>query len=387
MQYKIAAIGDVHWGALDPDKQLQEFMLFLKFLEEVDIDLVVINGDYFDYKLPLNSRSAIYAIQCMQKIIDLSWGEDREEKFKIRIVRGTKSHDEDQLNVFQPVDEDDHLKIFNSLTVEETLTDLEILYGPDENINTDEYYLKYIRTLCRPNFPNMGFFHGNFDILTNSLAVEAIKNNNLPTVMFEYDRLKRLIDGPIISSHQHRHCIVDQLYNIGSYSRWEFDQEELKGFAFIVYDTDTHKYLYKQIENPFTPNYDTYEFRTSHFKSTSEMTELVNLIKQKIADEPKTYIRIKIIVDDESEDKAAFVSGIKDHFLNIRRVKVHITNAKKKKQVEIENKETQDRINKFGYLTARMNEIEKIKRFLHEEHNIDVPDDILNKYVSKYLNK
>lgn len=397
MKYNIVAIGDVHWGAIDPDKQLQEFELFLQFIEAIinEIDLVVINGDYFDYKLPLNSRSAIHAINCMHRLVELSYGIDYEEYFKIRIVRGTKSHDEDQLEVFRNLEsgmstplELPHFRIIDTLTMEETLEGLNILYGPDENIPSDEYYVKYIDTLVNPKRINMGFFHGNFDILTNAAAVESIKNNNLPTVIFDYNLLKNIINGPIITSHQHKHAIIHPLYNIGSYSRWEFDQEEPKGFGFITYDTETCNFEYKQIENIFTPEYDTYEFRTSDFKSTKEMTELVNVVKKKVSENPTSHIRVKIIVDDESPEKAMFVSGIKDHFLNTRRVKVYVTNVKKQKQIEYEVKETQDRINKFEYITSpKYTETQKIKKYLLDEKHVDIPDEILEKYIGKYLNK
>ena len=379
----------MHWGALDPDKQRQEFEFFLKFVEKMadKIDLLVINGDYFDYKLPLNSRSSIYAINAMQRIVDMSYGVDYSEMFKIRIVRGTKSHDEDQLDVFNGFETvDNHFRIIRELTVEETLDEMNIMYGPDENIQTSEYESKYVDVLFSDKIVNMGFFHGNFDILTNSAAVESIKNNNLPTVIFDYNLLKNLIHGPIVASHQHKHVIIHPLYNIGSYSRWEFDQEGPKGFAFIQYDTETCNFMYKQIENLFTPVYDTYEFRTSDFASSKEMVEFVNVVKHKATDDPKAHIRVKVIVDDDREDKMTFVSGIKDYFLNTRRVKVTITNAKKQKEIEHEKKEVSDRICKYEYITSnKLSVTEILQRYLKEDKNVDIPMDVIDKYVKQYL--
>ena len=78
----------------------------------------------------------------------MSYGVDYSEMFKIRIVRGTKSHDEDQLDVFNGFETvDNHFRIIRELTVEETLDEMNIMYGPDENIQTSEYESKYVDVL------------------------------------------------------------------------------------------------------------------------------------------------------------------------------------------------------------------------------------------------
>ena len=68
MKYNIMAISDLHWGIVDPQEQLKSLEFIFEFIDQSSkenngIDLLVIAGDYFDSKLPLNSQEAIIAIQ------------------------------------------------------------------------------------------------------------------------------------------------------------------------------------------------------------------------------------------------------------------------------------------------------------------------------------
>ena len=90
-------IGDFHWDALDAIKQYAETQWILDFINKLPhLDLIVIAGDYFDCKILLNSRSSIYAIKWMSELQKIC----KRKNIKIRIVRGTTSHDNNQLDAF-----------------------------------------------------------------------------------------------------------------------------------------------------------------------------------------------------------------------------------------------------------------------------------------------
>ena len=103
MKYEIVAVGDIHWGALDADRQRLELSIIPEYLEQHDIDLLVICGDYFDHKLMLNSQASLQSVDFMSQLIQLS--HRKGDEFKIRVFDGTRSHDYDQHEVFKPFDD------------------------------------------------------------------------------------------------------------------------------------------------------------------------------------------------------------------------------------------------------------------------------------------
>ena len=68
-----------------------------------EIDFLVICGDYFDYRLQLNSKTTVAAIRWLDELIATCTEAGVK---KIRIVKGTEGHDYDQLEAFRPTYED-----------------------------------------------------------------------------------------------------------------------------------------------------------------------------------------------------------------------------------------------------------------------------------------
>jgi predicted MPP superfamily phosphohydrolase len=64
MIYNIVVLADIHCGVIGPTYQYDNLELVNIFIKKYsNIDLLVINGDYFDAILSMNSKPAILAIQ------------------------------------------------------------------------------------------------------------------------------------------------------------------------------------------------------------------------------------------------------------------------------------------------------------------------------------
>ena len=385
MKYKILAISDIHWGAVEAKRLYDNLQLVLntiRIMVEVDrLDLVVICGDYFDYKLSLNSKSSLLAITWMDELYKLCI----QHSIKIRIVKGTHEHDNNQLEAFRSY-ESEMYKIFNTNTLEETLPGLTCLYCPDENIPTKEYKQTYIQNLV--GGADIGFFHGSFDIVLPDIVVQHSEETNARNVIFPFAEFSSLIKGPMISGHWHNGSFNNPLIYTGSFDRWAFGEEDPKGFLLVQYDTETYEYSYQLVENTNARKFDTLYIDTMNFPSAKEYSELIQLINENY-DLGENRLRVVISRSTERPEDEELINAFKKYYVNNRNLKIDIKNIKqitKKKEVK---KSLQELTTKYGFLfdNKEDNSAENIQQFILVNKNRSIPIDIIEKYITPFLSK
>ena len=357
---------------------------------KIAIDLVVIAGDYFENKLPLNSREAIFAIQWLnrlcEKCIDIGVR-------KIRMFQGTMEHDNDQLDVFKPLENqfcEDYFKIFMKTTSEETLDGLQCIYCPDETLQTSEYEETYINEILSSN--NIGFFHGSFDVVYGELLTINPSLMSKKNVIFRYDLWDKIISGPMISGHWHNGKQYDNLYYVGSPYRWKFDEDEPKGIGFVQYNIDDGTYFYKKITNPLSSQYITYEVYSNMYTSKEDYSRVISDINDILTSFNTTpwldcKLRIVIHIIDDKTENDVFVSSLRQHFINNKNLKIIIKNKLKNKLKKEEVKKNIERKNKYGFINNKEKDVsEKIREFIISENDgIDIPLEFIQERISKYI--
>ena len=378
MKYKIVAVGDIHWGALDAEKQLKELSILPEYLRDNDIDLLVICGDYYDHKLLLNSQASLLSIEFMTKLKDLSI----EKDFKIRIFDGTHSHDYDQLEVFRPFEDGDRFRIFRCTTQEEVLPELQVLYVPDETIDNDEWYRTYGKIIYDKKNTIM-FFHGNFD---NMLGDLVTSNDSTKNVVFEYSVLSRIF-SVMIGGHWHDADYIGNMYYTRSMNRWKFGEDRPKGFIVCDYDTESRKYGITRIENPYTDEYKTYLIDTSLFTTVEDYNKMIQQITADL-DKPTLHAKIKIAVTNDSESNKTFIDHIRNRFSMNRRVKISIENKYTKKLKKEKSKKFSDTKDKYAFLfNANIDLIEKFIEFIKITKGVELDAIDLREILDKYIKK
>jgi len=383
LKYNILTLADVHYGVMEPQLQYENLELFLIFLQRYrNIDLVVILGDYFHSQLPLNSQSAISAIQWMNRLYSTA---KQNGVKKIRVIKGTKEHDNEQLESFRELeDESGFFKIFNVNTYEETLPELKCLYCPDENINAKDYKVKYIDNLLK--FPNIGFFHGSFDIVLPDIVVQLSEETSMKSIIYEYNFWSKIIQGPMVAGHWHDGTELDSLIYIGSYDRWSFNEMQSKGFGFIQIDTDTNKYFYKKIKNEFAMDYITYNIDTHMYTIIQDYTAFIKNIDHEISKDKKQKIRVVINITDEKDINDTFIMSIKQYFINNKSVKIVTKNKLKSNKKDEKKKRNTEVKNKYEFIFDKsLSKAEVIQKFILEYKNKEIPIDKIQKVVNKYI--
>ena len=378
MKYKIVTISDIHWGVIDPYLQMKYLEFFREFLRLYgsDIDLLVILGDYFDNKLSLNSPQALVSNDWFHSILDLC----KKKSIVIRLVQGTSSHDNDQLEVFSPL-EDESFRIFFKTTVEETLPGLNCVYCPDELIQTSEYEEIYLDEILQKK--DIGFFHGSFDVVYGKLLEskpELMEKNN---VIFHYELWNKTIYGPMIAGHWHDGKSYNDLHYCGTPFCYEFNEEEPKGFLLVEYDTESKEYSVGKIKNPISPEYITYEVYTNLYEDKEYYQKIIEDIRNILASfelnpyHVKSQLRVMVYVLDEKSENDILLSSLRNEFSRNRSVKIKVKNKLKDKKKKEQKKTIQEREKKFQFIyeenTKKIHEI--IHDFILETspENIDIP--------------
>lgn len=385
MKYDVIVISDFHWDALDAIKQYNETEWIFKFIEKLpSLDLVVIAGDYFNTKILLNSKSSLYAIKWMGQLVKIC----KRKNAKIRIIRGTLSHDNNQLDSFNSyeAEDNDFFKIFRQCTREETLPGFKCLYCPDENINTNDYMKTYHDILFSGPYDAM-FFHGSFDVVVPSIVLQESEISGINNVIFKYDFFKD-ISRVMIGGHWHNGDKYEHMYYTRSLNRWSFNEDEDKGFIYLTYNTDEKSYLVQRVKNPFTDTYISFSVMTLIYKDISYYHALIEDINESLLKDKNKcmHFRIKIIVNDDKIENENGINLLKRKFMNERRVKIIVKDKLKEKRKK-ELKQKNDMIkDEYSFIQDKNKPIsEIIQEFILHQKGKVIPLDVIQSFADKYM--
>ena len=384
MKYNVLALADIHWGAMDPVEMYENLSLILEFIKiRGDIDLVVICGDYFDYRLTLNSKAALLSLRWFDELYDtcLKYGVKR-----LRAVKGTKDHDNEQWDAIHPNEDGEFFKKFYVNTVEETLPGLKCIYCPDETINLEDYIKEYLSNLVQ--VVDIGFFHGNFDIVLPGMVIDQNLSAKIPSIIYFKDTWERMIRGPMISGHWHIFTDKDPLIYIGSFDRWTFGEEEDKGALFIQYNTDDHSYYWKRILNPFARNYVTISVDSELVRTPEDFAHLRDTINSLRSADANIRIRVTYMKTSEDEEAMSNFNQFRNVVSSMRGVKIDLKDLVKKTKRKQEKEEVAITTERYSYILEHPQEvIPNVHEFLLRERNVDIPVEIIDEILGKYIIK
>ena len=277
---QIVVLSDLHLGHKKiPGIHIYQNLKTYVYPKLKDADLVVLTGDTFHSLLDFNNEASGYVIQFLNDLFYLS----RKYHFGVRILRGTFSHDRNQVEYIKQCahkhqgDIAVDLKTYNDITLDEENikgNSLKCLYLPDDlPYGSQEEVVSVIHKLLDErhwNKVDIIFGHG---YLQHVLPADA----RGPAVLYTIESLSSICEHLAVFGHVHTPSIKRYrhltCFYVGSFERMNHGEEEKKGFYTI--DTDTWK-------TTFIPNKNTILFLT--FKSNSQDTsKIVEDFKQWIA--------------------------------------------------------------------------------------------------------
>lgn len=245
----IAALADLHIGnqlVTAPELKSQLKKHFFKVLEGLPyLDGIFVLGDVTHTTLSLNSEYSELFYWFINRIYRIA----RKKKSTVCIIKGTISHDRDQLDNLKPfIDNDDGVDFRIYDTVEEITLwdDYEVLVLPDVKVkqlaDIDQYldtYHRYDMILGHGTIEQMQFIHQ--------------ESENVPTKTYYYDvyDLIRATKGPILFGHIHQYQHLNsKFYYVGPFTMMERGWQDA-GFCILgIYDKDRTKFKVEHVINP-----------------------------------------------------------------------------------------------------------------------------------------
>ena len=376
-------ISDIHFGALKPldlYNQLKES--FLDYIEKLAIiDFIVITGDLFDSRISLNSDHAKVAIQFIKRIIEIC----RNKNTKIRIIKGTESHDNKQLDILDIFynNNDIDFKIINTVSDEYLFDNFKVLYIPEEYMeNKDEYYSNYFN-----NTYDMIFGHG----LVNDVMFIASKQESEITMskapVFKTENLINICKGPIFFGHIHTPQIIKKkFYYVGSFSRWSFGEEEDKGFYLVSYVPGNGKYKTEFIKNKLAKTYNTVRIDESSPLFNENVDNIINNMITFINTFTADYLRFVVSIPEDYENPLLLTNMLNEIFSKFNHVKLVVNNNNKLKQKKNMEEKINLLLDKYGFIFDKnLDHDEKISKFLKIKYNKNIPINKLRDYLYQHI--
>lgn len=388
MKYIGYVISDIHIGVKNIETLYNEFQkIFIERIKkEKHIDYIIICGDYFDHKLFLNDKESAYAYTMINDIINICSSDT-----KIRLIYGTESHECNQYNIVTKLSEirNVDIKLVKYASEEELLPNMHVLYLPEEHVLDKSYYNEYFNKDSNYNYI---FGHG---IIREAMKEAASKIENKTSKrkqvpVFSTAEFRRICKGETYFGHYHINTDMSDVFYVGSFTRWQFGEEEPKGFYKITYDVDNNTYEREFIENTLAPIYKTISFGYNNkiFNDLDilyrELDKIDETIKNKIFD----HVRFEFNIPESISNPEFLINYLKERYKFNENIKLEIVHG----YIECKRKQQKDEIkkenDKYSFIFDKNMSLEdKTSYFINIEYNRDIPSNRISSYLFDSLNK
>lgn len=389
-KYIGAVISDIHVGAFNVDRLHEELkVLFLDRLYDIPkLDFLVVCGDFFDHKFFLNDKEASVGYIILKEIVELC----KEKNTVLRFVYGTESHECNQYDILSLLKIYDKVSVVKTVTEEELLPGLNILYLPEEHIyDKDEYYIEYFKNTNKYDYI---FGHGVVREVMKELCVhiDKVKENKKrkkPPV-FSSIELSKICKGQIYFGHYHINQEYDnKIFSISSFSRWRFGEEERKGYYML--ECNTGKEVYKQtfIENTMADSFKSFSFGYDNdiFNDGIKLKESLDNIDSILKLEPSKHMKFIFNIPKDADNPESTINYIKEKLKYKDNIKIEIVNGYIDERTRIKKEKIDEDALKYSFIFNKDMKLEdKISKFIEITYNKDIKPDNISEYLYTPLN-
>ena len=303
-------MADLHFGASNNVNYYNQLELTLfDYISKLGkLDFCIIAGDLFDSIEYLSSATTQTVLKFLFNLTAIT------EKMgtQIRIIEGTRTHDNKQLNTLEDVFTYmgiSRVKFIHTVASELLCNELKVLYIPEEYVvDSSIYYNDYFNN----KFYDFIFGHGTIDKVS---FAKHIKSSTMSAPIFKLTDITSICSHCYFGHiHKKSEYSNDRFKYVGPMTRWEFDKEGPCGFYYLEYDSSNNKFYDEYIENIYAPKYITKCYNIRKTDDTSNILAIWNTINKDIVSLQSKYsdveCRVRIIVNIDNSISNA--SSIKD---------------------------------------------------------------------------
>lgn len=361
-----AHISDLHFGKIDPKVEFNILKeQFIDRIKDLPLDCISIDGDFFDRLFMSNTDTTLYANLFFKELYNVCKNNAKRGIHTVLIlILGTKNHDADQLRLFYPYLEDKEVDLRIVETIQfQYINGCRVLCIPElYNVTDDEYS----KVLYESGAYDMVFMHGSIE--------GAIYDNKMGESKIFSPSDFSCCMGPVVAGHVHTGPAVHGFcYYNGSPIRWNFGEEETKGFQLVLYDMDTrYYYIHKEPVHSF--RYDTISIDDIIMTDPQKVISYINDLREK---EGIDYIRLKCVSNYDTQDA---LNIIKEYYRTDKTVKFKFDKEMSPDDKSFDQ-QTVEMYDKYSYLFDKsMSTYEIFARFINDNQSdiIITADDIID---------
>lgn len=233
---KGAVTGDVHCAhpRVSTDRILNALEhLFLKTVFQQHLNFICINGDFYDRLVSENDPDKLKSESFFVKLLLYC----KHNKITLRLLKGTPSHDHDQLKTFEAIADgiaDVDFKYIDTVYVEKLERfGVSVLYVPDEwRHRCSDTFVDCKDTVEKAGLSQVdyAFVHGQFDYQLGDIVPDRVKHK---TSDFE-----TLVSKKVFCNHIHTYSHNGIIIAPGSIERLSQTEQDDKGF--VVFEDNDH---------------------------------------------------------------------------------------------------------------------------------------------------
>lgn len=392
-KYVGVVISDIHVGAFSLKQLRKEFdEIFLRYVKEMPkLDFMVICGDFFDHKFYLRDEETTIAHSMLEDILSLC----KEKNAALRIVYGTEGHECGQYEVVKVLSDYDNFRVIRFAEEEELLPGMKVLYLPEEQIlDKNEYYKYFFKENDKYDYV---FGHGIIREFMKEAAAtldekdassSSQKRTKVP--VFSSAELEKICKGQVYFGHYHcMRNINDKVFYVGSFSRWQFGEDDPKGFFEISCNIEKEKYKNTFIENTMAEVYRTltYGFNSEIFKSDEKLMDAFKMIDGILENKILNHVKCVFNIPETVDNPEGLLNTIKEHYRFKDNIKTDIVHGYIEKRREQQKEQIDTENEKYSFIEDESIPLEEqCSRFIAIEYNQNLDSDTIGMYLYNTLN-
>ena len=266
---------------------------------------------------------------------------------------------------------------------------MKVLYLPEEHIlDKKEYYKEFFEEDQKYDYI---FGHG---IIREAMKEAAVQNDTSSdkrkkVPVFSTAEFRRICKGQTYFGHYHVNTDMDDVFYVGSFTRWQFGEDQDKGFYETCFNTKKETYTNKFIKNELAKMYKTISFgyKDKIFDDVDTLHQELDRVDHLIKTDAFDHVRFEVNIPETQENPEFVIDYLKERYKFNKNIKVNIVNgyieAKKKQQKE-KIKEDND---KYDFIFEKDISLkDKTSHFISIEYNRDISPDHIENYLTKPLN-